>query len=94
MKKYLLIVPALMLGAAVGLSTTSTPAGACDLNCIGEMANLSEATVVVLEGDENAETVDWSGEAYIQANLSGTVQELTVGDNYYIVQFETDTGVE
>jgi len=86
MKKYLLFFPALALGAAFALSAASTPAGACSYMCLGDMEDLSAPTVVVLEGDPDAEGLDWSGAAFIEAHSDGTVYLLNVGDEYYYAE--------
>ncbi len=91
MKKYLWAVCLILLGAAFVLPASSTPAGACSIFCAGDMESLSGPTIVVLEGDENAETLEWSGEASIEAYPDGTVMALQVGDEYYYPQTPENT---
>ena len=84
MKKSSLLILPIALGAALALSSVPTPAGACSIFCMGETADLSEPTIVVLEGDPNAATLDWSGDAYIEADFNGTVFRLSIdGEEYY-----------
>jgi len=79
MKKLLYLLPAIAIGA-IALPAASTPAGACSVFCIGESEPLSEPTVVLLEGDAGAALPDWSGSAFIEASMDGTVVLLMIDD--------------
>jgi len=85
MKKLLCLLTAATVGA-LALPAASTPAGACSIICLGELEELSEPEVILLEGDPSAELPDWSGDAMIEASMDGTVFLLMVDEETFYPQ--------